>query len=140
MCGACSHDDHDGRPCATCGAACWQPINVTGGDGDRLAAGDIKMATGLEQRPCFMCRHWEHTGTDRMARHFKAQNLQQRPDGKFVTPIAKDFPGRQSLVLDPAENGYCRAEGSVTEMFATCEKWTPTRSLTDFQQRMVRRP
>jgi hypothetical protein len=138
-CAACDHADHLPGPCADCATAnttCWQSIKLAGGDGDRTATGDIEMATGLETRPCATCRHWDGVDKQRIVRHFMSRGLEPQSDGTFKTPIAKDFPGRRSLVLDPRNFGYCRKDTICTDALATCEKWQPTQNLADFQRRM----
>lgn len=138
-CPACNHPEHAPGPCAVCAQAnenCWQSIRVTGGDGDRAAEGVIDMATGLEQKPCMLCRHWKHDGAEKMAEHFLAHGLEAQPNGMFKTPIAKDFPGRKSLVLDPRNFGFCQRDALPTDMQATCERWQPTKDLVDFKRRM----
>ncbi len=140
-CAECQHPDHTPGPCQACAAAgttCWQGINIAGGDGDRAAEGVIEMATGMEQKPCMMCRHWEGTERGKIERHLLSRGLEARPDGKFVTPIAKDFKGRKSLVLDPKNFGWCRKDSIITDMQATCNEWAPTVTLADFQRRMRR--
>jgi hypothetical protein len=138
MCPNCGHPPHDG-PCTLCAAennTCWQAIRLTGGDGDRDAAGLIDMATTMEPHPCFACKSWEHTDTGRIIKHLASKGLKMGPDGKFETPIAKDFPGRVSLKIDPTTNGYCRRDCIITDALATCENWSPTRTISEFQQRM----
>ncbi|HEV3059625.1 MAG TPA: hypothetical protein VGY48_15350 [Vicinamibacterales bacterium] len=105
---------------------------------DLGAYGAVEMVHGLEDRPCCMCKHWDHVDVNRVIRHLLSKGLTPREDGKFDTPIAKDFPGRVSMVLDPKNFGYCKTDTIITEMTATCDKWSPTISLTDFQQRMKR--
>jgi len=105
---------------------------------DLGAYGAVEMVTGLEAKPCMMCKRWEHSDTNKIIRHLLAKGLTPREDGKFDTPIAKDFPGRVSMVLDPKHFGYCIAHTMLTEDEHTCELWAPTITLTDFQQRMKR--
>lgn len=141
-CTACGHEDHGTAPCLACNQAqsgtCWQQIHIVGGDGDQTARGKIEMATGKETKPCLMCRKWENVETKRVVEHFLARGLEPQPNGTFKTPIAKDFPGRKSLVLDPTKFGFCRRDLMPTEDFATCDAWVPTKRLTDFQDRMTR--
>lgn len=83
-----------------------------------------------------MCRRWMHAGSDKVIEHLLARGLEAQPDGKFKTPIAKDIPGRKSLVLDPKNYGFCDRDQILTESLATCPNWVPTKRLTDFQRRM----
>jgi hypothetical protein len=141
-CTACGHPTHDSGPCGPCAESngtCWQKINLTGGDGTTSAAGEIELATGQETRPCCMCRSWEDADKNKIVRFLIAHGLKPNPDGKFETPIAKDFVGRKSLVLDPKSSGYCRKDGIITDGLASCPAWSPTRSISDFQQRMHKR-
>jgi hypothetical protein len=138
-CEACGHASHAPKPCPACAVAnttCWQEIRIVGGDGDQLAQGRIELATGVETRPCMMCRRWDNVGRKRMADYFIARGLEVQPDGTFKTPIAKDFPGRKSLVIDPSSYGYCKRDNIPTDMQATCENWKATRTQADFRQRM----
>lgn len=140
-CTLCSHADHPGKPCGTCavgGSTCWQPVLLTGGDGDRAAKGAIEMAAGTEARPCCMCRSWEGGEPEKLTRYLLAKGLKPNAAGKFETPIAKDFKGRKSLEIDPKSYGYCRRDGIPTDMLATCENWKPTITEADFKRRMRR--
>jgi hypothetical protein len=94
------------------------------------------MATGTESRPCMMCAKWDRVETNRVVQHFLARGLEAMPDGKFVTPIIKDIPGRRSMVLDPRDYGFCRRDLLPTDMQATCVDWTPTKSLVELQRRL----
>lgn len=141
-CDACQHPDHAPGPCSACAAGnttCWQRIIRTGGDGDKTASGRIELATGKEPQPCLMCARWDALGRDRMAAYFLSKGLEVQADGTFKTPIAKDFPNRKSLVLDPSNFGMCRRDVIATDSMATCESWTPTRSLVQLQERLTRR-
>lgn len=130
-------------PCGACAAAgtvgtCWQSITVHGGDGDRDAAGHIEMATGLEARPCAMCKSWEGADKRKVIEYALAKGLEIQPDGSFKTPIAKDFPGRVSLRLDPKNFGWCKRDAILSDAMATCGRWQPTIAVQDFQNRMRR--
>lgn len=142
-CSLCQHEDHGTGPCATCTVTgtgtCWQRIKIAGGDGDQTAHGVIEMATGTEERPCLMCRKWELVSRERVVEHFLAKGLEARPDGRFKTPIAKDYPGRKSLVLDPRNFGFCRRDLIPVEAQATCSEWTPTKRISELQDRLTRR-
>jgi hypothetical protein len=116
----------------------WRPIELVGGDGQQDAAGRVELATGQEERPCLMCRSWENVDKKRLIEHILSKGLKPNERGNFETPIAKDFKGRKSLELDPNQSGYCRRDGIVTDMLATCENWKPTRTIAEFQQRMRR--
>ncbi len=142
-CQACGHDDHGTGPCFACTQSqtgtCWQRIQVVGGDGDRTATGLIEMATGKETKPCCMCRKWENVGSKRVVEYCLSQGLEVQPDGKFKTPIAKDIPGRVSLTIDPRSYGFCKRDQILTDTMATCDGWTPTKRITELQDRMTRR-
>lgn len=109
----------------------WKkPTNVTGGD--EYARGDIELATGTEQRPCFMCRSFEKDER-KLTEHLIAKGLEAGPDGKFITPIAKDIPGRKSLKIAPRDYGWCRKDTMPVDMLATCDKWQQKRTSNDFR-------
>jgi len=112
----------------------WRPIKNIVGD-DNAATGQVEMATGLEQRPCIVCRSWEKD-TKRLIEHFLANGLKPRPDGTFVTPIAQDIPGRKSMVINPPDWGYCKRELRPTDGLATCDAWTPVRTASELQSRI----
>jgi len=140
-CTLCGHPDHGTGPCHQCveTGTCWQAIKITGGDGEQSASGLVEMATGKEVQPCLLCRKWESVETKRVIEYFMSKGLEAQPDGRFVTPIVKDYPGRKSLTLDPRNFGFCRRELIPTDAQATCSGWIPTKHLSDFQQRMSRR-
>jgi hypothetical protein len=105
--------------------------------------GAVDMVTGLEERPCCMCKSFEDSDPDKLIRHIISKGLRPRPDGKFESPIQDDFKSsgqvRANLVLDPKGAGYCRRDTIVVEGLATCPAWQPTRTISEFQQRMLRR-
>lgn len=138
LCPHCQHPAHGSGPCAACTetGTCWQRIHIVGGDGNEVARGAIEMATGQEAHPCVMCRKWERVDVKRVIEHFLAKGLEARPDGMFVTPIVKDYPGRKSLVLDPRNFGFCRRDMMPVEALATCGQWVPTKRLSELQDRL----
>jgi hypothetical protein len=105
--------------------------------------GAVDMIKGDEPRPCYLCRSYENVDKNRLIRHIMSKGLRPRPDGKFESPIQDDFKTsglkRANMVLDPRGCGYCRKDGIVTEDNATCDNFTETRTLSEFQQRMVSR-
>lgn len=105
--------------------------------------GAVEMVSGLEQKPCCMCKSYEDVDQNRLVGHIISKGLRPRPDGKFESPIQDDFKGsgqvRANMTLDPKGCGFCRRDGIVVEGLATCENWTPTRTLSEFQQRMSKR-
>lgn len=137
-CTECGHNDHGTGPCPTCAASnsqCWQQIKITGGDGDTRATGQIEMATGLESKPCLMCKSFERD-QPKLIRHLLRLKLTPDENGIFTTPIAKDIPGRQSLKLDPRSYGWCRKQTIVVDMLATCPDWTLTRTFDELASRV----
>jgi hypothetical protein len=138
-CPECSHEGHGADPCGTCAAAgttCWQKIHVVGGDGNENAVGMVEMATGKEAQPCLMCRFWEKVETKRVVAHFLQKGLEAQPDGRFATPIVKDYPGRKSLLLDPKNFGFCRRDLIPADMQSTCGEWSPTKTVAELQSRL----
>lgn len=114
----------------------WQPItNVTGGED--FASGKVEMVRGNEERPCCMCRSWERD-EKKLIEHLLSHGLVAREDGCFVTPIAKDIPGRKSLVLNPKQMGFCRLECRPTDDLASCERWTMVTRIEDLASRVRR--
>ena len=107
---------------------------------DLSAYGEVEPVTGMETRPCCMCRSYEDVDKNRLVRHIMAKGLTPREDGKFESPIAKDYNGaRANMTLDPRGCGICRRDTIVVEALATCENWAPTRTISEFQQRMLKR-
>jgi hypothetical protein len=134
----------DGIPGSDTG---WKrPTNVVGGEG--FAAGTIELPRGTTPRPCFACRFWDHVELPKMISYLKSRGLEQRPDGKLVTPIVKDFPRsvepnaqvpikpRESMVLDPTVLGFCRKDTIPTDMLATCEEWDAVKTSSEMQRRL----
>lgn len=101
--------------------------------------GEVELATGQEEKPCCMCASFEDVDPAKLVRHVISKGLIPRLDGKFETPIAKDFKGRKSMVLDPKGAGMCRRDVIVVEGLATCDNFRPTKTISEFQQRMLRR-
>jgi hypothetical protein len=134
-----SQDDNDGFDTGWTGIV---PQNVEVDHENKLVTathGEVELATGQEERPCCMCKSFEDVDPAKLIRHVISKGLTPRPDGKFETPIAKDFRGRKSMVLDPKGAGMCRRDVIVVEGLATCENFSPTKSISDFQRRMFKR-
>lgn len=89
----------------------------------------------MEPRPCLMCVNFEKDEA-KVRDYCRAYKLTEDENGNFLTPIAKDFPGRQSLVLDPKNFGFCRSQGTLTDMLATCPDWRQVRTESEFQGRI----
>lgn len=137
-CPECPHEQHFPNPCSACAAqnsTCVQSVQITGGDGVRTARGAIEMATGFEQRPCLICRHFEKD-EQKLIRHLLRNKLTPDENGIFLTPIAKDFPGRKSMKIDPKTYGWCRLDTIVTDMLATCSSFSPARTSSELQSRI----
>ena len=137
-CAGCNHEDHAPNPCSACSAAnttCWQGIKITGGDGDRTAHGQIELANGMEERPCLTCTSFEKD-TSRVIRHLLRHKLIADENGIFTTPIAKDFPGRISLKIDPRTVGFCRRDTIIVDMLATCSAYRCVRTASEFESRI----
>ena len=137
-CSECSHTDHYPKPCTQCAAlntSCAQGIKITGGDGTYTAKGQIEMATGIETRPCCICRSFEKD-EPKLIQHLLRNKLTPREDGTFVTPIAKDIPGRKSMVIDPKTYGWCRRDTIPVDMLATCPSFRPVRTSSELESRI----
>ncbi len=101
----------------------WQqPKVVQDGEGTK---GLVQLASGLETNPCFTCRSFEKDET-RLRQHCEANGLVPDKDGVYTTPIVKSIAGRKSLRLDPRDCGWCRRQGCVVHMGATCEEFVAT--------------
>lgn len=107
---------------------------------DLGAYGDIEMVTGLESKPCFMCKSFDASNQNKIIEHVMSKGLRPRPDGKFESPIKDDFKGqaRANMTLDPKGSGMCMRDNIIVEALASCENWKPTITLSDFQKRMMR--
>lgn len=137
-CPECPHESHFPGPCAGCAAqntTCAQGIKITGGDGTTEARGQIEMATGVEQRPCCLCRSFE-MDRPKLIRHLLRHKLTPNEDGTFTTPIVKDFPGRKSMVIDPKTYGWCRRDTIPVDMLATCPAFQPVRTSSELESRI----
>jgi hypothetical protein len=106
----------------------WRKPIVTQTPGE-TPKGVIQMKTGLENKPCFMCKSWEKD-TRKLIQHFKAKGLTPDAEGYYTTPIVQDFDNRKSLRINPREYGYCRRLCMPTGDTCTCPDWqlTQTRS------------
>ena len=118
--------------------------DVVDAKGNEIGAyGAVDMIHGGEPHPCCMCKSFEDTDQNRLIRHIMSRGLRPRPDGKFESPIQDDFKAsgqvRANMVLDPRGAGWCRRDGLVVEGLATCENFAPTKTLSEFQQRMLKR-
>ncbi len=113
----------------------WQRPVIDSGDGETSAKGHIELAKAHEFKPCMGCKSWEKD-TKRLVQHLIARKLKPQPDGTFVSPIAVDMKDKKPLRIDPASFGFCRREGSVTDMLATCEKWQPTLLIEDMRKKL----
>ena len=117
----------------------WKPIKIVGGDGDRAAGGQIELVKANEARPCGACASWEKDD-HKLISHLIAKRFDVMPDGTFKSPIRKDFKGtRANLTIDPKKFGFCRYETSITEDLATCDKWTPVRTVEELARRFRNR-
>lgn len=104
--------------------------------------GAVDMVSGLEAQPCYMCKSFDDVGPERLIEYIIHKGFRPRPDGKFESPIQDDFKNekRANLTIDPKGCGMCkRTPGMVIEGLATCEAWSPVKTISEFQQRMIRR-
>lgn len=101
-------------------------------------AGAIVPATGLEQKPCMMCKSFENDQR-RLMQHLQAHGLRPDENGFYETPIAKEVKGRRSLKINPRDMGWCRRNGGVVHMNATCEDFKPTETRNDLALKLQRR-
>ena len=99
------------------------------------AVGDVEMATGMEQNPCFLCKGWEKD-TPKLVRHFKAHGLEIQEDGSVHTPIVKNIPGRKSMKLKIQQMGWCKTGTMPTDDMATCPNFRQVRTREDMRARL----
>lgn len=111
-----------------------QPNVVQGPDGGK---GVIVPATGLEHQPCMMCKSFEKN-TKRLMQHLQAHGLRPNADGFYETPIAQEVAGRKSLKINPQDCGWCRNQGGVVHMNATCPEFKPTETREDLAAKLQR--
>jgi hypothetical protein len=104
-----------------------QRITPTAGDGEHTADGLVAPVTGLEQKPCMVCRSFEKD-EPKLVQFFRAKKMDIGPTGDFTTPIAKEA-GYKSLQLNVKDFGWCRFLACPTDMLATCEKWSLRREM-----------
>lgn len=101
-------------------------------------AGRIVPASGLALKPCMMCRSFEKD-EQRLRQHFHARGLRPDSNGFYETPIALEIKGRKSLRMHPRDFGWCRREGSVVHMNATCELFCETTTRADLAAKLGKR-
>ena len=107
-------------------------MRVTGVD---ISKRQIELANGMEERPCITCVSFEKD-TNRLIRHLLRHKLIADENGIFTTPIAKDFPGRVSMRIDPRTTGFCRRDTIVVDMLATCSAYRCVRTASEFESRI----
>jgi hypothetical protein len=100
------------------------------------AKGIVTPTTGLEEKPCFTCRSWEKD-TQKLTQFLRSKGLQPDADGKYETPIVRDFNGRRSLKIDPRDFGYCRRQCMPTHMQASCADWNAVRTRSELQGKIT---
>ena len=100
--------------------------------------GVIQLASGLEHNPCFACRSFEKDER-RLRQHCESQGLVPDENGIYTTPIVKEIAGRRSLRLDPKDCGWCRRQGCVVHMGATCEEFVATATRSELAAKIVKR-
>lgn len=107
--------------------------NVSGGNTQAHAL--VEPITGLQQRPCNMCRSWEKNDA-RIRELVKSRKfLTVDPDGTLRHKIDRDVPGRNTQTVNLNDFGYCRFHGQLAQQLHSCEAWTPTVSLSDFARK-----
>ena len=115
----------------------WKPIVVDSGDGEASAKGHIELAKAYQFKPCMGCKSWEKDER-RLIQHMLARGHKPQPDGTFISPIAIDMKDKTPLRVNPKTFGFCRREGSVTDMLASCEKWEATLLIEDMRRKLRR--
>jgi len=111
----------------------WRKPDLSIQDG--LPTGTIQTATGMEQRPCFMCRSFEKDNK-RLLQHLNAKGLKPNAEGCYETPIVQDFQGRRSMKIDPRNFGYCRKGNYVTDMRASCADFQLVTTRSELQSKI----
>jgi hypothetical protein len=114
----------------------WQKPNlVQTPEGDK---GQIALASGLEKQPCMLCKSFEKD-VRRLRQHLAAQGLTPDKNGFYETPIAKEIAGRRSLKIKPRDYGWCRRNGGVVHMNATCPDFVITQTRADLAGKLINR-
>lgn len=113
----------------------WKPIEITGGDGATTASGKIDLDRAVETHPCFMCKSFDKDAK-KLREHLHAHGLRPGRDGRYTTPIAKDFPGRKPLKIYLPDWGFCRKNTHPVDMQATCSEWEQVQSAGDMASRI----
>lgn len=104
--------------------------------GDNYAKSLVKPVTGLEQRPCFMCRSWEKN-EKKLRQHIASKrDIEVLPDGTFRHIIDRDVKDRNTKTYNIRDFGFCRFTGMPTQQLASCENWVPTRRLIELQRKL----
>jgi len=114
----------------------WKPITVTGGGGPDGVKGLVQQVTGIQTKPCNMCRSWEKN--DRRIREVvhAAKNIVLLPDGTMKHKIDLDVPDRQTQTFNINDFGWCRYWTQLAQQLASCEMWTPTRTVSDLMRKL----
>lgn len=115
----------------------YQQVQGVHAGADGMPTGHIDLTRGTEMRPCLMCAAFEKD-EKRLIEYLLAKGLKPDENGIFTTPIAKDFPGRQSLKMNPKQFGFCRSDGIATMDDATCAHWRPTTLISDLAAKVRR--
>lgn len=110
----------------------WKPIIANSGDGDVNAGGRIALDKGNEQRPCYTCKSFDPPNK-RVVEHVLSKGITISPEGVLDTKINKDFKGRRPPPLNIKDLGFCRRDGIVTDLLATCPAWRAKRLVEDFR-------
>jgi hypothetical protein len=109
----------------------FKKVNIVGGDGDQYARGLVQPTTGIETRPCMVCRSFEKPGLDKMLRHFLSYGCTVLPDGRVQSPRPKAAKQGAGLKIDPKDFGFCRRQGIAVDMGATCTDWEQKRTRSE---------
>ena len=95
--------------------------------------GIIKMATGLEKKPCCTCKHW-HKDTRKLEQFLRSRKLTPDAEGRYEVRIP-ELPERQSMKVDLKDWGFCLTLAIPTHMNAgaRCPHWKPTVTRQDLE-------
>ncbi len=114
----------------------WKPIKVIEGGGSDGVKGLVQPVTGIQTKPCNMCRSWEKN--DRRIRELvhSKKNIALLPDGTMKHKIDLDVPDRQTQTFNINDFGWCRYWGQLAQQLASCEMWTATRTVSDLMRKL----
>lgn len=116
----------------------WKPFENVQSDGAGGASARVQPVTGLEQRPCILCRSWEKNDR-KLRKHIASKkDIEVLPDGTFRHLADQDIKGRESHTYNVRDFGFCRLHGQPAQQLHSCSNWIPTRRIAELQRKFGR--